>query len=224
MAERRYSDDEVREIFARATEVQHRNAAARTGSEGMSLVQLEEIAREAGIAPELVSAAARELDQPQPAPLPTVLGLPVGVGRSVALPRALSDQEWERLVVRLRDTFNARGIIETQGRFRTWRNGNLQVLVEPTDEGDRVRFRTVKGDTRALVSAGLAMSAVSAVTVLVASFTGAEQLARALASLGSVGVIGVSLTVAGLLRLPGWRRVRQRQMDELADQLLREIN
>lgn len=223
MSERRYSDDEVREIFARATEVQHRAAQPRPGSQGMSLVQLTEIAKEAGIAPELVSAAARELDQPQPPPLPSVLGIPIGVARTVALPRRLSDEEWDRLVVRLRETFNAKGTIEMQGRFRTWRNGNLQVMLEPTEQGDRVRFRTSKGDTRALVMTGLAMSAVSGAMVLVASTVGEKELARAFASIGSVGLIGVAFTVAGFLRLPSWRRVRQRQMDELADQLLREI-
>jgi DNA-3-methyladenine glycosylase II len=37
----------------------------------------------------------------------------------------LSDDQWDRLVVDLRETFNAAGIVGREGSLRQWRNGNL---------------------------------------------------------------------------------------------------
>ncbi len=48
----------------------------------------------------------------------TVLGLPIGVARTVDLNRRLTDEEWERLVVQLREVFNARGRTRTEGSLR----------------------------------------------------------------------------------------------------------
>src|SRR2546430_5906981 len=40
------------------------------------------------------------------APIRTFLGLRIGVARTVNLNRRLTDEEWERLVVQLREVFN----------------------------------------------------------------------------------------------------------------------
>jgi hypothetical protein len=50
----------------------------------------------------------------------TILGLPIGVARTVNLNRRLTDQEWEHLVVQLREVFNAAGITRSDGSFRQW--------------------------------------------------------------------------------------------------------
>jgi hypothetical protein len=189
MPERRYTDDEVAEILARASE---KEQAARTQlqpAEGMTLGELQKIASEAGIAPDLVAQAARSLDEPAPPTPPAFLGLPLGAARTVRLERRMSDTEWEQLVVRLRETFNARGVIRNEGSFRSWSNGNLQCLVEPDGEGQRVRFRTVRGNARPTMIFGL----------------------------GALG--GAAMFLIGAFPLPRWARLRQRQMDELAEQL-----
>src|SRR5437870_10699022 len=90
------------------------------------------------------------------------LGLPIGVGRSVDLDRALSDPEWERLVADLRDTFDATGRMRQDGAFRQWTNGNLQAVLEPTDIGHRLRLRTGKGDAVAFLMGGLAIGGLAA--------------------------------------------------------------
>ncbi len=68
-----------------------------------------------------------------------------------------SDEEWERLVVDLRETFDARGIVRHDGALKQWTNGNLQVLLEPDEKGHRVRLRTTKGDARGMMVGGLVM-------------------------------------------------------------------
>ncbi len=220
MTERRFSDDEVARIFAKATEVQREQSTALSRSEGMSLEELQAIGREAGISAELVARAAREVDQPLPPKLPAVLGLPIGVAQDVMLDRKLSDDEWEHLVVRLRETFKARGKVEAHGSFRQWTNGNLQVLLEPSRDGQRVRFRTLKGETRGMLAAGLSMLAASSIVAIVGATTGSMGLAEIIASSLPVGLGGLGMSLAGVARLPSWRRERTEQFERLAGDLL----
>ena len=78
------------------------------------------------------------------------------MGRTVELPRALTDQERNRLVIDLRETFDAKGKIRDEGAFKQWTNSNLQALLEPTETGQRLRLRTVKGDARSFQGMGAA--------------------------------------------------------------------
>ena len=214
MSERRYDDDEVEAIFARASEVEPETPRRLESGEGRTLSELQAIGREAGLSPEAIAEAARSLDQPaQPQPA-RFLGLPLGVSRTVTLNRRITDAEWERMVVQLRETFDARGVLRDEGAFRSWSNGNLQVMVEPDGEGQRVRFRTLHGQSRALMLMGLAFMAVSIVTTMAGMlFTGMND---ALSGFGSLFFIGAASFGFGALRLPGWARRRREQMEELA--------
>ncbi len=217
MTERRYTDDEVAEIFARASETEQAARRQLPSTEGLTLAELQRIGGEAGIAPDLVAQAARSLDEPRPPAPPVFLGLPLGVARIVRLDRRLSDAEWERLVVDLRETFDARGVIRTEGSFRQWSNGNLQVLVEPDGEGQRVRFRTVRGMSRSLMFFGLGAIGVAAVTALTSMLNGltSQELSQVL----TIALTGAGFFALGALPLPRWAKLRQRQMDELAERL-----
>ena len=222
MTDRRYSDDEISEIFRRATEVQERAPQRQLPpSQGMSLTELQSIGREAGIAPDLVAQAARELDQPALPRVSSVFGIPTGVARTVQLERRLTDDEWDGLVVRLRDTFNARGTITVQGAFRTWSNGNLHVLVEPHGEGQSVRFRTTHGSSRGIMVTGMVTLAVTATSLGMAALAGLDALNNTIDTVGSLIFIGGALFGVGALQLPRWRKTRREQMDELAERLLR---
>jgi hypothetical protein len=117
--ERRYHDEEVAEIFEAAATPQRSNPRALSSGDGLTLEQLQEIGREVGVAPERIAKAATALDLRRSAlPQRTTLGMPISVDRSVALPRASTDREWELLVGDLRETFYARGKDRSQGEMR----------------------------------------------------------------------------------------------------------
>ena len=221
MSERRYTDDEVDAIFARASEVEQETPQRLLSGDGRTLAELQAIGREAGLSPEAIAQAARALDQPlQPQPA-KFLGLPLAVARTVNLDRRLTEEEWERLVVELRETFNARGVLRQEGSFRSWTNGNLQVLLEPDGAGHRVRFRTLHGQSRALMLLGLGMVGVTLATVIAGVATGSVPASQAFAQMGSLGLIGAAAFAYGALRLPRWARLRQTQMEALSDRLTR---
>jgi len=223
MTERRYSEEEVAQIFERATEAQHGGVRRLPSAQGMTLEALQEIGREVGIAPELILQAARSLDLAGQPSTRRFLGLPIGVRRSVELRRRLTEAECERLVVDLRETFDARGVLRHDGAFRQWTNGNLQVLLEPTESGQRLRLRTIKGDARAMMTGGLGMIGISAVSV-VAALMGGVSGAGEVSSLLSLAGIGAGMFGLGAIRLPGWARRRQRQMEAIAERVASSVN
>ena len=110
---RRYSEDEVSRILDTATETQTSAGRPLSSGTGMTLAELQDIGREVGISGDLIATAAARLDQAPAATSPstTFLGATVGVARTAYLHRSLTDHEWSRLVVDLRETFDARGRI-----------------------------------------------------------------------------------------------------------------
>ncbi len=248
MSERRYTDDEVAAMFAKAAEGPTPDSPQTPGNDGLTLRDLQEIGREVGIAPEAVTRAADALAaarRPRRLTLRDLqeigrevgiapdavaraaqalavarrparrfaLGLPISVERTVELKRRLTDDEWERLVVKLRETFDARGAMSGYGSFRQWTNGNLQALLEPTETGQRLRLRTVKGSARRGISTGLAMIGASGAGALAGVLSG--HPATAAPGIGLMAAVGIGMLAAGVAPLPRWARLRARQMEAI---------
>jgi len=217
MTDRRYNDKEIAAIFRAATEGPLSPLRQVPPEEGLTLADLQAIGREVGIAPAAVAQAAQALDIRRETAARTFFGLPIGVARTVNLNRRLTDPEWERLVVQLREVFNARGTTRSDGSLRQWTNGNLQVLLEPTEAGHRLRFRTLHGAARASMGAGLAVFGVTATVAVATAISG--HLGDAIPEIVLLLAAGMAMIVNGALRLPGWARLRGRQMDALAAQI-----
>jgi len=217
MTERRYTEDEVRAIFERAAEAQHTDPRRLAPADGMTLSDLQSIGREVGLPPELVAHAARSLDLAGRPHSRTILGLPLGVGRTIDVGRRLTDEEWERLVADLRETFDARGSVRYDGPFRQWTNGNLQALLEPTPTGHRLRLRTLKGSARSLMGGGVALLGIAAAVLVSTLVTG--QVAEQASVIALLSALGLGSFGAGALSLPGWARQRRRQMEDVAERL-----
>ena len=214
MTERRYSDSEIAAIFRAAADGPLLPEREVPREEGLTLTELQAIGREVGIAPEAVAQAAQGLDVRRGAQSRRFLGLPIGVARTVNLNRRLSDEEWERLVVQLREVFNARGVTRTDGSLRQWTNGNLQVLLEPTETGHRLRFGTLHGGASAMIGAGLVALGVAGFVAIITAFGG--HVGDAGAGIAFLSLAGLGMIASGALRLPGWARLRGRQMEAIA--------
>ena len=219
MSERQYNDEEVAAIFERAAETERASLRVPAEGKGLTLAALQDIGREVGISPESISLAARSLDQAGRPASRTFLGLPIGVGRTVEFDRPLSDAEWEGLVADLRDTFEARGAVRYDGPFRQWTNGNLQALLEPTRNGHRLRLQTLKGDSRALMIAGIAALGWATATWIATALTGNVGTTGSVTGIGFMAVMGFGMLAAGALRIPGWARRRSAQIEEVTTRL-----
>lgn len=195
---RRYNDEEVAAIFLAAAEGPQPTLLHPPPDQGLTLTELQDIGREVGISPGAVARAAQSLDLRGRAMSRTFLGLPIGVGRTVALNRWLSDEEWEQLVGELRDVFNARGTVRSEGSLRQWTNGNLHALLEPTPSGHRLRLGTVNGNARASMRAGLGVLGVSAALAVATAVGG--TVAHAVPGIVFLATAGLGLFANGALR------------------------
>lgn len=217
MTERRFSEMEVAAIFERTRETLQRQLPSGEG--GLTLAELQEIGRDVGISSDLIVQAARTIDQVGRQTSRKWLGLPIGVGRTIELDRKLSEDEWERLVVDLRETFDARGTVRHEGSLRSWTNGNLQALLEPTASGHRLRLRTVKGDARSLIITGLAAFGAATALLAAAALRGPFSDIGMLSALSLLGTMGLGMVGIGAFRLPSWARQRREQMEGVAERL-----
>jgi hypothetical protein len=215
---RKYSEEEIAAIFEQASRDQEHANQRTNDSEGLSLEELQEIGRQTGIDPALISKAAALVGDVGASPLPpppsTILGIQTSASRIVDLNGHLSDDDWGRLVIEMREIFNAHGKTENQGAFRSWRNGNLRITVEPTDEGDRLRMSTKKGNAPGIVF-GIAAAMTMVVgtlllTMIFDSSPGSFLSVRFLILLAIAGGLGINL-----MQLPRWVTERQTQMDAL---------
>ena len=157
-----FTEDEARQIFARAAERQH---AVASRGEGLSLDELQAIGAEAGLDPEHVAAAVAEL-RSGPAVEPVVVA---GVDLTPRVVRVLAgeltDDAWADVVGRLRRTFGAQGVPSEIGRVREWTSGSssaLHVIAEPVEGGTRVTMETSKaheaGGLRSLLPTAVLLS------------------------------------------------------------------
>lgn len=218
MSERRYSEAEIAAIFRAAAERPQPEEPQDALSDGLTLAQLQAIGGEVGLSPEAIAQAAQTLHT-QPVRARTFLGFPLAVSHTVQLDRRLSDDEWDRLVVQLREVFGAQGRLRAEGSLRQWNNGNLRVHLEPTEHGHRLRFGTTHAGARAGIAAGLILLATAGITGIVTALTG--SLADAGVGIGAMVVMGVLMIANRALRLPGWARTRARQMTALGERLTR---
>jgi hypothetical protein len=214
MDERRYEEAEVAEIFQAAASPRTSRERSLAPEGGLSLAELQAIGSEVGIEPERIAEAAAGLDVGGGGvPRRTYLGMPVSVGRTVDLPRAPTDREWDMLVDELRETFGARGTERSGGGLRAWTNGNLHAYVEAAESGYRLQLGTTKGN--AVPSSRLAMGAVLAGLVLAVLLFG-EVLDEDLSVFLIMPVLGALTLAANAVRLPRWARERKEQMDHIA--------
>ncbi len=236
MSERRFDDDEVREILDRATEIRETpalpaSAAARAEpGHGLTLRDVQEVAAEVGISPERVAEAAQALLVDRAAlPAPrTSFGVPISVAHAVRLPRMLDPDEWDRFVVRLRDTFEAAGEVRTEGSLQTWSNGHLQVLLEPLDEGARLRFQSLDNDSKQYLDGGLAMGVSG---LLLAAFMGilsagaGKPIPMALFGImAGLPAVGAGMWAVGRAKAAKWLPRRDEEFHRLGAEAQRVVS
>ena len=224
MTTRRYGDEEVREILSLATTVDAKDQSLPAESGGLTLDDLQRIGQEVGIEPARIAEAAGSLDARGrvAAPVQKSLGLPVSVSRVVDLPRAPTDREWEQLVSAFRTTFGTQGRTTRSGGLREWSHGNLHISVEPTAHGEQLRLGTVKGNAVALNMLGLASGGMSVLMAALAAAAGKPE--KAVVVFGLFSGMGLFAVASNFVRLPGWARERERQMEALAEHAVKLLS
>lgn len=145
-APRRYSDREVRRLLERAAELQYTEGESPAAS-GMTLPQLEAIAREAGIDVDAVRRAAAELESDVGGATgrlsARIAGAPLAVVLQRVLPGEVPSETFEAVIPLIRSGSEMPGEASHVGRTLSWHGE------DPTNTRDLDVFMTSRnGETR----------------------------------------------------------------------------
>ena len=117
---RRFDEKEVALIIKRASELQQSETPAESTT-GMSLAELEQVAREAGLDPELVRRAAADLDTRVTDQTPNrLLGAPIALQLERTIDGEVPADEYETLVLEIQRQLGEVGSASTIGRSLQW--------------------------------------------------------------------------------------------------------
>lgn len=143
MSDRRFTDKEVALILRRASELEDSRGEGSAPGRGLSLTDLQEIAAEAGINPDLIGRAVAELEDRRSLDPVSLLG-PTTVSREVrAVPNTVSEDTLAELIRLIDQEVEDQGTLqEVLGAVR-WtgksRFLSTQVSLEPSDDETLVR-------------------------------------------------------------------------------------
>lgn len=125
---RRYSDKEVRRLLQEAAELQEEEAGHLRGGEGagMTLLELQEAAAEAGIDPRYLQRAAARIDQGgKPGLAAAFAGTPLTITVERAVRGELQDEDFERAVMDIQRAFSGSGNASMVGRTLMWKSDTM---------------------------------------------------------------------------------------------------
>ncbi len=143
--ERRYGEKEIGRILKRASELQRAEPTAPDPA-GMTLAELEDIAREAGIDDAHVRRAAAELASPASGIVERLVGGPVRLRLERAIPGELPVEAFDEVIPLIQMAADSPGQASRVGRTLTWNSqtqGNtrsLQVMMVVRDGETLVRI------------------------------------------------------------------------------------
>jgi len=119
--ERKFNDEEVALIIKRAAELQQTEQTEHEPGNALSLSEVEQIAKEAGIDPRLIRRAALGLDQSEVTNRPSPwLGAPIRLVFERVVEGEVPAEEFEALVAEIRRTFGQNGLPSVLGRSLAW--------------------------------------------------------------------------------------------------------
>ena len=233
MAHRTYTEQEVAALMERAAELQMQTARQTGRKPGLTLAELETIAREAGLDPSFLQQAATELDAPSRSLFESSTGTSathVFVERWV--PGTLTPEVWEDLVAELRHRYDTDmgkmwgvpgyGTSKTEhvGRTAEWRHTSMsgietRVMVRPRGDGLRIRLSQRVGWGSSIAEAATYGAGSAGIAAAIAGAIGESGLFALAAFL-----IGLLLFIPAILYLDRmWRRKKHRELEALGAHL-----
>jgi hypothetical protein len=119
--DRKFNEEEVALIIKRAAELQQTQQVEAEPSSALTLTEVEQIAREAGIDPKLIRQAAIGLDRPSETSRPSPwLGAPTRLVFERVVDGEIPVDDFEPLINEIRRTFGDNGIPSVLGRTLAW--------------------------------------------------------------------------------------------------------
>jgi hypothetical protein len=145
-----FDEVQVARILRRTAELQ----AGRPDEpvSGLSLIELQQLAAEAGLDPNLISAAVAEIEADRNSEGNSWWGGPTTWVTEQDVPFSVDDALWERMLVRIRSKLGGTGSVDVRGRTREWTHDakdGYAAQVTVTTDGDRSHVRIFRSSPMA---------------------------------------------------------------------------
>ena len=119
--DRKFSEEEVALIIKRAAELQQTQQVESEPSNALTLTEVEQIAREAGIDPKLIRQAAIGLDRPSETSRPSPwVGAPTHLVFERVVEGEIPVEDFEPLINEIRRTMGDNGVPSVLGKTLAW--------------------------------------------------------------------------------------------------------
>jgi hypothetical protein len=141
---RRYNEKEVSRLLKRASELQRSSPRAATPA-GLTLKELEDIAREAGLDVGMLRQAANELERSpvESSVAEKLAGAPSRIVVELTLPYEADETQFASLLPAIENAFGAGGHVGQVGRTFTWSTGQRN-----SGRTGQVRVGVGRGETQ----------------------------------------------------------------------------
>jgi len=217
---RRFAEDEVAEIFRRASDLQKKT---HQGQMALSAVELERIAAEAGIDPSQVRAAIAEMDAKRSG-RGALLGGPLEVRLERVVPGEIAKEMFEPLIDEIRAAMGEIGQVAVLERSFTWSSphrgtpGPAEIIVSSRDGQTTIRVNSRHGQFAGGMFGGLMGGLAGGFTPMTVALTwqaAHSPLLSVAAGLGVVGAVyGLARTIFGTVT-----RKREAMLREVVERL-----
>lgn len=234
-ADRKFSEEEVALIIKRAAEMQSEQVEQSDTGHALTLSEVEDIAKEAGIDSRLIRRAAQSLDHHtetsnRPSPW---LGAPTQLVFETVVDGEIGPDDHEALVNEMRRTFADNGVPSVLGRTLAWtsmpaggrrnsRGRNIDISVIARGGVTTIRIEEELGNVAAPLFAGLIAGGGGGTTGLTVGLAMAATGSAALAGVLWVVVAGGFYALSrGIFK--GVAAKRERQLRELMSRLAAHV-
>ncbi len=226
-ARRHYGDKEVGLILKRATELQLEAPDILEEGEGLTLIELEEVAVEAGIDARFLRRAAKELDMVGPTPqgLHKLAGGPITIEVERRLSGEVPDEAFEEMLRDIQLAAEGAGQGSLIGHTLAWsstdpnRQRSLQIVIRSGDGETVIRVEERLHALAGAVFGGVMGGVGGGVGIGVGIGVGVGALGSVLfATAFPIGMVGISYILARSIFGPVSRR-RQKVLTQLAERL-----
>jgi hypothetical protein len=235
VSNRKFNDEEVALIIKRAAELQQTEQVAEDTSSALTLAEVEQIAKEAGIDPSLIRRAAQTLDRVgeeanRPSPW---AGAPTRLVFERVIDGEVSPDEYENIIDTVRRTFDDNGMPSVLGRTLAWtssmragrrRSHGRQINVNVVSRGGLTTIR-VEEELRNIAGAlfgGLVGGGGGGTTVISMGIGLGAFHSAALAGLLWVGIAGGFYTLARTI-FTHTSEKREKQLRDLVNRLEEQV-
>ncbi len=220
-----YSEQEMGKLIQRATELQQEGNDEQV--HGLSILEIERIAKDLGLDPEHLRRAALELEnQPETHKSKGFWGIPFQIDLQRVVEGKLTDEGWEEIVLMLRTMTGRTGKTNDIGKTKEWYHfvdegvGHIRVSISPRDDQSAIKIQKQYRGIGVFVYllsfliGGTSMLMLSEVVDIVVSFP------VGLALLGTGCVAALLLARAGLST---WSKRQRKRLHQMMNKVLEKL-